>query len=66
MLQHWFEVLHLNRIEAHCEEENIGSWRVMEKCGMKYEGTLREKVFIKERFRSMKMYSILKQEWKKL
>jgi ribosomal-protein-alanine N-acetyltransferase len=61
-----FEVLHLNRAEAHCEEENIGSWRVMEKCGMKYEGTLREKVFIKERFRSMKMYSILKQEWKKL
>lgn len=61
-----FEELHLNRIEAHCEEENIGSWRVMEKCGMKYEGTLREKVFIKERFRSMKMYSILKREWKKL
>ncbi|TSA28457.1 MAG: N-acetyltransferase [Ignavibacteriales bacterium] len=60
------EELHLNRIEAHCEEENIGSWRVMEKCGMKYEGTLREKVFIKERFRSMKMYSILKSEWKKL
>ncbi|MCX6174866.1 MAG: GNAT family protein [Ignavibacteriales bacterium] len=61
-----FEVLHLNRIEAHCEEENIGSWKVMEKCGMKYEGTLREKVFIKERFRSMKMYSILKREWKEL
>ena len=60
-----FEILHLNRIEAHCEEENIGSWKVMEKCGMKYEGTLREKVFIKERFRSMKMYSILKREWKK-
>jgi len=60
-----FEVLLLNRIEAHCEEENIGSWRVMEKCGMKYEGTLREKVFIKKRFRSMKMYSILKREWKK-
>ncbi|MFA5805745.1 MAG: GNAT family protein [Melioribacteraceae bacterium] len=61
-----FEILHLNRIEAHCEEENIGSWKVIVKCGMKYEGTLREKVFIKERFRSMKMYSILKKEWKKL
>ncbi len=61
-----FKELHLNRIEAHCEEENIGSWKVMEKCGMKYEGTLREKVFIKERFRSMKMYSILKKEWKEI
>jgi len=60
-----FESLHLNRIEAHCEEENIGSWKVMEKCGLKYEGTLREKVFIKGRFRSMKMYSLLKSEWNK-
>jgi ribosomal-protein-alanine N-acetyltransferase len=58
-----FEQLQLNRIEAHCQKENIGSWRVMEKCGMKYEGTLREKVFIKKRYRSMKMYSILKKEW---
>jgi ribosomal-protein-alanine N-acetyltransferase len=55
----------LNRVEAHCEEENIGSWKVMEKCGLKNEGTLREKVFVKERYRSMKMYSILKSEFKK-
>ncbi|NJD21514.1 MAG: GNAT family N-acetyltransferase [Melioribacter sp.] len=61
-----FKELHLNRIEAHCEEENIGSWRVMEKCRMKFEGILREKVFIKGRFRTMKMYSILKKEWKEL
>lgn len=60
-----FEVLHLNRIELHCEEENIGSWRVMEKCGMKFEGILREKVFFKERLRSMKVYSMLKKEWEK-
>jgi [ribosomal protein S5]-alanine N-acetyltransferase len=58
-----FEKLQLNRIEAHCEEENTGSWKVMEKCGMKFEGILREKVFIKDRFRSMKIYSILKKEW---
>ena len=61
-----FKELHMNRIEAHCEEENIGSWKVMEKCGMKFEGILREKVFIKGRFRTMKMYSILKKEWKEL
>ncbi|PKL83630.1 MAG: GNAT family N-acetyltransferase [Ignavibacteriae bacterium HGW-Ignavibacteriae-3] len=58
-----FEELQLNRVEAHCEEENIGSWRVMEKCGMKFEGLLRQKVFVKERYRSMKMYSILKSEY---
>lgn len=60
-----FEELHLNRLEAHCEEENIGSWHVMQKCGMKYEGTLREKVYVKEKYRSMKMYSILRSEYKK-
>ena len=60
-----FEELQSNRLEAHCEEENIGSWHVMEKCGMKYEGTLREKVYIKEKYRSMKMYSILRSEYKK-
>ncbi len=56
-------VMNLNRIEAHCEEENFGSWRVMEKSGLKLEGVLREKVFIKEKFRTMKMYSILKRDW---
>jgi ribosomal-protein-alanine N-acetyltransferase len=60
-----FEELQSNRLEAHCEEENIGSWHVMQKCSMKYEGTLREKVYVKEKYRSMKMYSILKSEYKK-
>jgi ribosomal-protein-alanine N-acetyltransferase len=58
-----FTELNLNRIEAHCEEENAGSWKVMEKVGLIFEGTLREKVFFKDRFHTMKMYSILKKDW---
>lgn len=65
VIDYGFRQLNLNRIESHCEHENIGSWHVMEKCRLKYEGTLREKVFFKNRFRSMKMYSILKSEWEK-
>lgn len=65
LIKFCFEELHLNRLESHCEEENTGSWHVMEKCGLKYEGTLREKVFVKERYRSMKMYSILRSEYSK-
>jgi [ribosomal protein S5]-alanine N-acetyltransferase len=64
IINYGFETMDLNRIEAHCEEANIGSWKVMEKAGMKFEGVLREKIFLKERFRSMKMYSVLKSEWK--
>ncbi len=35
----------------------------MEKAGMKYEGTLREKTFMKGKFINMKFYSILKSEY---
>jgi [ribosomal protein S5]-alanine N-acetyltransferase len=55
--------LYLNRIEAHCDENNIASYKVMEKAGMKYEGTLRKKAFVKNRFVDMEFYSILKDEY---
>jgi len=58
-----FEDLNLNRIEAHCDENNTGSYRAMEKAGMKYEGTLREKTFMKGKYINMKFYSILKNEY---
>ena len=37
-LQYGFEVAGLERIVAVALPENTGSWRIMEKCGMKYEG----------------------------
>ncbi|MDQ7816692.1 MAG: GNAT family protein [Melioribacteraceae bacterium] len=58
-----FDKLNANRIEAHCDEKNIGSYRAMEKAGMKYEGTLRQKVMMKGSFVNMKLYSILKEEY---
>lgn len=33
-----FEEAGLRRVIAHCDTENIGSWRVMEKIGMRREG----------------------------
>lgn len=58
-----FDKVKVNRIEAHCDEKNISSSRVLEKCGMKYEGTLRKKVMIKNRFVNMKFYSILLEDY---
>lgn len=63
LIRFGFSELNLNRIEAHCEEENTGSWKVMQKSGLKFEGILREKVFFKERYHTMKMYSILRKDW---
>ena len=58
-----FEKMNLNRIYARCFVENIGSYKVLEKAGMKFEGILREQMFIKGRFQDMKIYSILRREY---
>ena len=54
----------LNRVQARCIAENVASARVMEKAGMAYEGTLRESEFIKGAYRDMKLYSILRREYR--
>lgn len=38
-LEYGFEKANLERIVAVASPENTGSWRIMEKCGMKYEKT---------------------------
>ena len=53
----------LNRLEARCITENTASARVMEKAGMLYEGTLRQREFIKGAYQDTKIYSILKSEF---
>jgi ribosomal-protein-alanine N-acetyltransferase len=60
-----FEKLSLNRIQARCIAENVASARVMEKAGMTYEGTLRESEFIKGAYRDIKLYSILRREYRR-
>jgi [ribosomal protein S5]-alanine N-acetyltransferase len=54
----------LNRVQARCIAENAASARVMEKAGMTYEGTLRESEFVKGAYRDMKLYSILRREYR--
>jgi len=58
-----FEKMNLNRIQAMCIPDNIGSYRVMEKVGMKYEGVIREYMYIKGKFQDLKLYSILRREY---
>ena len=59
-----FEELDLNRMESRCISENTASARVMEKAGMVYEGTFREREFIKDSYRDMKVYAILRREYR--
>ncbi|MDQ3923896.1 MAG: GNAT family N-acetyltransferase [Actinomycetota bacterium] len=63
MIGFGFEQMGLNRIEARCIAKNTASARVMEKAGMTYEGTLREREFVKGAYRDMKLYSVLRSEY---
>jgi RimJ/RimL family protein N-acetyltransferase len=66
MIRFGFEKIGLNRIEARCIAENTASARVMEKAGMSYEGTLQQREFIKGAYRNIKLYAILKSEYRPL
>lgn len=66
MISFGFEKIGLNRIEARCIAENTASARVMEKAGMSYEGTLRQREFIKGAYRNIKLYAILESEYRPL
>ena len=43
VIRYWFEQVHVNRIEACHNVKNPHSGDVMRKCGLQYEGTLRQK-----------------------
>ena len=58
-----FDEMNLIRIEIKLDSMNIGSERVIQKNGLKYEGTLRKKEFLKNKFIDIKYYSILKNEY---
>jgi [ribosomal protein S5]-alanine N-acetyltransferase len=63
MLTFGFNKLKLHRISAMCDLRNIGSFRVMESCGMRREGLFVQEKFVKGKWRDTLMYSILAHEW---
>lgn len=63
VLRFGFVDLRLNRIEARYMEGNIRSRRVMEKVGMRYEGTNRESMHVKGHYVSIGVCSILRSEY---
>ena len=58
-----FEKINLHRIEINCRTENEASRRVIEKCGLVYEGVFRDFFWRKDHFEGRRVYSILKQDW---
>jgi len=58
-----FEKLEANRVEAIHFAGNIGSGKVMEKCGMKLEGIAKQEVKIKGIYHDVCHYGITKEDW---
>lgn len=62
ILDYCFKEPGAQRIQARCKKENSASSRVMQKLGMKYEGTLRSAVYHREKFWDMDYYALLRSD----
>lgn len=60
LVDHAFSSLHLNRVEAKVEPENVNSIKVLEKLSFTFEGTLRQSERSKGKFIDLSIYSKLK------
>ena len=63
VLKYGFNTMKLNRIDAKCEIDNFSSERVMQKLRMRLEGCFYDFLIRKDRPRTYKFYSILKNEY---
>lgn len=64
LLKYGFEELELHRIVATCQPENVPSYRVMEKIGMRREGYFKKCIPHGDGWWDEYSYGILEEEWK--
>jgi [ribosomal protein S5]-alanine N-acetyltransferase len=64
VLKYGFETLNLHRIIATCQPENMPSWRVMEKLGMRREGYFKKCIPQGSEWWDEYYYALLQEEWK--
>lgn len=60
-----FEEVGANRIESQHDPQNPHSGNVMKKCGLQYEGTLRQADFSNQGIVDACVYGLLKEDWEK-
>jgi RimJ/RimL family protein N-acetyltransferase/protein tyrosine phosphatase (PTP) superfamily phosphohydrolase (DUF442 family) len=60
-----FDVLGMHRIYATADVRNLASQHVLEKLGMRREGTLRQNQCIRDTWRDTAMYAVLEDEWRR-
>lgn len=65
VIKYAFRYIYLNRVQAFHRSKNASSGKVLQKAGMKYEGTLKQYLIHKDEFDDCIMYAIIRNEWKK-
>lgn len=63
VIRFFFDEVNANRIESQHDPLNPHSGEVMKKCGMQYEGTLRQADWSNKGIHDASVYAILKEEW---
>jgi RimJ/RimL family protein N-acetyltransferase len=63
ILEYGFQALNLNRIHAYHFKRNPASGRVMQKFGMKHEGTSPQHIMKWGVFEDVELYGILRSGW---
>lgn len=58
-----FELVHVHRIEIHCDPENLASAAIPRKLGFTHEGTLRGNVRFLEHWRDTMIWGLLENEY---
>ncbi|MBR2523713.1 MAG: GNAT family N-acetyltransferase [Clostridiales bacterium] len=62
VIDHGFDVIGFNKVQICVRPANTPSQKVIDKCGFKYDGTLRDYFLIDGEHQDRKYYSILKNE----
>ena len=60
-----FEQHNLERVYLNVLSDNKRAIRLYERCGFVYEGEFRKDLFLRGEYRTLKWYSMLREEWKK-
>ncbi|MCA1029483.1 GNAT family N-acetyltransferase [Bacillus timonensis] len=66
LVSYCFEELHLNKVYAAAFTTNPGSWRVMEKIGMKHEGTFKQHVKKWEEYMDLTYYGMTREDYEEM
>ena len=63
LFDHLFTKTEVRRVVADTDPDNVPSWRLLERLGMRREGHLRENLWFKGRWADSYVYAIRREEW---